>query len=174
MSERFAWTNTANANTEALTSAQSMRTSAPSEGDVLVGDAPMIDENAPITLDCLYFPGPQSETFMFWGVARLSGLALYQFPAGNIIYYTVPAGKVGRPRRVQIVNTSDQDVTASFRFGADAINDPRLQSDILVPANGEYDLSLDVDCSAGEQMALIVDMDRALIVAITGHLEDAA
>lgn len=126
----------------------------------------------PVTLDQLYYPGPQGESFLFWGVFRPSALALYQLPAGNINYFTTPPGKIAKPQRFQIVNTSEQDVTLSFFFGTDLFTAPRLRSDVIVPALGEYDLSCAVECVEGESLGLCANVNNALIIAISGHLDD--
>ena len=75
--------------------------------------------------------------------------------------------------RFQMVNTGDEPVSVSLRFGTDPINAPRVQEDFVVPALGEYDLSSEETVLAGEGMAFLADKDRALIVAISGHLQAA-
>jgi hypothetical protein len=140
----------------------------------------------PTTLDQLYIPGPQGESFLFWGSQHIALIAdpidskdniyvylsVLKVPEGEIVYHVVESGKIADVRRFQCINTLDQEVTISFLIGIDPFLNPRLRTDIIIPALNEYDLSCSTDATEGEKLAMIASAGNAIQVAISGHITD--
>ena len=168
MAERLSWLNSAEHN-PVLAVQMGREAFALSNPEV----AEVVDTK-PIILDQLYYPGPQGETHLFFGMPRPSGTALLRLPTGEVIYHVVAVGRTAHPRRVQLVNVSEQNVAVSFLCGSDPFKAPRLRSDIIVPAGGEYDLACDFLATAGESLTFVTSVEGALIGAISGHVNDEA
>ena len=130
-------------------------------------------------LDQIYAPGPQAETFLFWGkqhIELIDGkyvyMSIFAVPNGEVVYHVVPSGKTATVTRIQCYNTLNKEVTISFFVGLSPFESPRLRSDILIAPLEDYDLSCSIDATEGESLGMVVSDEKSIRVAISGHLND--